>query len=57
MKYYTWSKEKNELLKRERGISFEEIAFHVDKGDVADVLEHPNERRYRGQRVFVVIVN
>jgi uncharacterized DUF497 family protein len=57
MKYFTWSKEKNELLKSERGISFEEIVFHIEKGDVADLLEHPNQGRYRGQHVFVVIVN
>ena len=57
MKYFTWSQEKNDFLKKERGISFEEIVFHIEKGDVADVLEHPNQVRYPGQRVFVVIVN
>jgi len=57
MKYFTWSQEKNELLRKERGISFEEIVFHIERGDVADVLEHPNQVRYPGQRVFVVIVN
>lgn len=57
MKYFSWSEEKNEFLKRERGISFEEIVFHIEKGDVADLLEHPNQTRYPGQRVFVVIVN
>ena len=57
MKYFTWSHEKNELLKKRRGISFEETVFHIERGDVADVLEHPNQVRYPGQRVFVVIVN
>lgn len=41
----------------QRAISFEEIVFHIERGDVADLLEHPNQRRYRGQRVFVVIVS
>jgi len=57
MKYFTWSQEKNDLLKEERGISFEEIIFHIEKGDVADLLEHPNRTRYPGQRVFIVIVD
>jgi uncharacterized DUF497 family protein len=57
MKYFTWNQEKNELLKKERGISFEEIVFHIEKGDVADLLEHPNQKRYPGQRVFIVLVD
>ena len=57
MKYFTWSLEKNELLKQERGISFEEIVFHIRRGDIADLLEHPNQSRYPDQRVFVVIAD
>ncbi len=43
-------------LIRERGISFEEIVFHIGKGDVLDLLEHPNPERYPKQRVYVVDV-
>ena len=57
MKYFTWSLEKNELLKQERVISFEEIVFHIQRGDIADLLEHPNQSRYPDQRVFVVIAD
>jgi hypothetical protein len=41
---------------RERGISPEEIVFHIESGDVLDLLEHPNRDRYHNQRVFVVNV-
>ena len=54
MKYITWDEAKNEKLKAERGIGFEEIVFLIAKGDLLDVLEHPNQQRYRGQRIFVV---
>ena len=57
MPYFSWSTEKNELLIRERGISFEEIVFHIESGDVLDLLEHPNQERYAGQRIFVVAVD
>jgi uncharacterized DUF497 family protein len=57
MKFFTWNQKKNEHLKKERGISFEEIVYHIEKGDVADLLEHPNQTRYPGQRIFVVMVN
>jgi hypothetical protein len=57
VKYFAWNQEENDFLKKERGISFEEIVFHIEKGDVADLLEHPNQTRYPGQRVFIVIVD
>ena len=56
MKYFAWDAEKNEKLKAERGISFEEIVFHIERGDVLDILEHPNRDRYGAQRIFVVNV-
>ena len=56
MNYFSWDVEKNGRLKAGRGISFEEIVFHIERGDVLDILEHPNQDRYRGQRIFVVNV-
>ena len=56
MKYFTWDTGKNEKLRAERGISFEEIVFHIEQGDVLDILEHPNQEKYEGQRVLVVKV-
>lgn len=37
-----------------RNISFEEVVFHIERGNLLDVLEHPNQRRYLGQRILVV---
>ena len=54
VKYFAWDEAKNEKLKAERGIGFEEIIFHIERGDVLDILEHPNRERYRGQRILVV---
>ena len=56
MKYFSWDPAKNEKLRAERGISFEEIVFHIERGDVLDVLENPNQLKYARQRVFVVNV-
>jgi uncharacterized DUF497 family protein len=56
VKHFSWDTKKNEKLKAERGISFEEVVFNVERGDVLDILEHPNQERYGGQRVFVVDV-
>lgn len=54
MKYFAWDEAKNERLKAERGIGFEEIVFHIERGDVLGVLDHPNRERYPGQRIYVV---
>ena len=51
VKYFDWDDAK---LRAERGIGFEDVVFHIERGDVLDILEHPNPDRYAGQRIFVV---
>ena len=57
MKRFNWNSDKGEQLRQERGISFEEILFHIECGDILDILEHPNPQRYAGQRILVMAVN
>jgi uncharacterized DUF497 family protein len=54
VKYFDWDDAKNTKLKKERGIGFEDVVFHIERGDLLDILEHPNPERYAGQRIFVV---
>jgi len=54
---FEWNPEKNELLKRERSISFEKIVFHLSQGDVWKKADHPNQERCPGQRIYFVIVD
>ncbi len=54
VKYFDWDDAKNAKLRAERGIGFEDLVFHVERGDLLDILEHPNPDRYAGQRIFVV---
>lgn len=56
MDHYRWSPEKNEQLKVERGICFEQVVMHIEGGDLLEVYEHPNQRRYPGQQILVVRV-
>jgi hypothetical protein len=37
-----------------RGIGFEEIVFHFERGDLLDILEHLNHDRYSDQRILIV---
>ena len=54
MKFFAWDDAKNANLRADRGIGFEDIVFHIERGDLLDILEHPNPNRYAGQRIFVV---
>ncbi len=56
MKVYAWSSDKNETLINERGISFEEIVLNIQIGNEVDIYDHPNQERYPGQKISVVIV-
>lgn len=53
---FEWSPAKNERLKRERGISFEQIVFHLSQGDLWKCADHPNQRAYPGQKIYFVNV-
>jgi uncharacterized DUF497 family protein len=49
-----WNTEKSQSLKGSRGISFEDLVFHIENGDVLDDYLHPNQERYAGQRIMVI---
>ena len=57
MKYFSWSEDKNELLKEERQVSFEDVVFYIEQGFLLDVLEHPNQKKYKGQKIFVIQID
>lgn len=57
MKLFEWSDEKNEKLKKERGISFEEVVFYIVNDYILDVVPHPNQRKYPHQRMFIINID
>lgn len=54
MKPFRWNHEKNETLKMERCVSFEEIVLAIEADGLLDELRHPNPEKYPNQSVFVV---
>jgi uncharacterized DUF497 family protein len=57
MMKYDWNPTKNEWLKKERQISFEQIIIHFSRGDVWKVTDHPDQSSYPGQKMYFVNVN
>ena len=57
MKVIGWDNEKNEWLKKQRGVSFEQVVILLEREDVLEVVEHPNQDKYPGQRIAIVKIN
>lgn len=54
MKLYNWNREKNEWLRKNRSICFEDILFYIENNFLIDDIEHPNQKTYAGQRMLVL---
>lgn len=54
MALYDWNDEKNEWLRHERGLAFEDVVYHLTHGGLLDTIEHPSRRQYPGQKIFIV---
>lgn len=56
MRRIDWSDNKNEWLIRVRGISFEDILYHLSHNVLLDVIKHPNKEKYPDQQILIVNV-
>ncbi|WDN90207.1 hypothetical protein BuS5_03178 [Desulfosarcina sp. BuS5] len=54
MKYLNWNSEKNELLKCKRGISFEEIAYLIESGQILSIEENPG---HSNQKIYIIKID
>ena len=57
MKIFKWNVEKNELLEKTRGITFEEIVQRISSGAKVIETDHPNKRKYPNQKIMIVDVD
>jgi len=57
VKYFDWNDEKNMLLKKERGVSFEQVELAIALGDLIDRVKYPNSAKYPNQKVFLVKID
>jgi len=54
MKYLNWDRDKNEILKIKRGISFEEIALLIESGLILGIEENPSRPT---QKIYILEIN
>lgn len=51
---FNWNDEKNEILKRTRNISFEEIVIAIEDGCIVDTVKHSDADRYQNQLIYLI---
>ena len=51
---YIWDEEKNDLLKKTRNISFEQVILAIEEKNIVDIFDHPNQEKYKGQ-IFILV--
>ena len=54
--YYDYNIENNKALKRDRGISFDEIIAAIEGGKLLDIIKHPN-KKYGQQKIYIVDID
>jgi hypothetical protein len=57
MKHHNWNNDKNAKLKKERDISFEDIVYYIEHGQLLAIINHPNKKKFKHQKMYVVNVN
>ncbi len=53
-KNFVWDEQKNQQLKQERGLCFEDCIAQFNQGNILDVIKHPNFKKYPNQSIYIV---
>ncbi|MBL7078128.1 toxin [Candidatus Shapirobacteria bacterium] len=51
---FDWSNEKNALLKKTRGVSFEQVVEAIKSNQLITAIKHPNQKKYLNQKILIV---
>ncbi len=54
---FKWNDEKNEVLKKERNVSFEDVITLIYEKKVLDIIKHPNQEKYSEQLIYIVRIH
>jgi uncharacterized DUF497 family protein len=53
---FKWNMEKNELLKEERNVCFEDVVVQINEDNILDIIKHPNQDKYCSQKIYIVLL-
>jgi len=49
-----WDKEKNEILKKQRGVCFEDVSSAIIDNGLLDIVPHHSSEKYPNQKLMIV---
>jgi len=52
-----WDEEKNKLLRKQRGVSFDDVVLALQDDRFIAIEEHPNKNKYPHQKILVLNLN
>jgi len=52
-----WNEEKNDFLKQQRGVCFEDVEFAMMNNNILDIVPHHNKVKYPNQELMIVSLN
>lgn len=55
--YFEFNQDKNIVLLKERGISFEQVITLIEQDYVLDSIDHPNQSNYPNQKMYIVDID
>ena len=55
-KYFDWDPVKDEKLKKDRGIGFDDVIDAIRIGGLIETRRHPNQKEYRHQQELIVLI-
>ena len=53
---FDWSDEKDAALRKEPGIGFKNVVFHIEQGDVLAIVDHPDTEKYPNQKIIYICI-
>lgn len=57
IKRILWNEEKNQLLKLQRNINFEQVLVELESGNILGRKFHPNSEKFPNQEIFILRLN
>jgi len=56
-KPFEWNQEKNQILKTQRGITFEDVVTAIEEQRVLNCINHPNPKKYPHQKLLIIEID
>ena len=53
-KLITWDEDKNDILKKQRWVCFEDIKVIMESWNIVDLYEHHNKDKYPNQKIIII---